>query len=217
MCDNDFEAVVAAAVEQHKLPSFIWTDAAVTELARPVLQRRKAGEGPDHGEAALSQAAREILGLGAQEKKDRSLGRTFMYRVKQAARRTSTTAPAAATTGTAAATAVPAAAASSNGSHMPHGEAYFRDQRERAHIDFNQAMQFVNKVEARFTEGARVHLRLMEILYTAHSKKITGTGTADSNKKLYECVAELLKDQHDLLSDFTHFLPPGVTGRFGPA
>jgi histone deacetylase complex regulatory component SIN3 len=79
-----------------------------------------------------------------------------------------------------------------------------RPPEKKQQIDFNQAIQFVNKIKARFTEDAEVYKRFLEILQT-YSKD--NRNQSFGIKEVYEQVAELFKDQPDLLSEFTHFLP----------
>ena len=79
-----------------------------------------------------------------------------------------------------------------------------RPPEKKQQIDFNQAIQFVNKIKARFTEDAEVYKRFLEILQT-YSKD--NRNQSFGIKEVYEQVAELFKDQPDLLDEFTHFLP----------
>ena len=67
-------------------------------------------------------------------------------------------------------------------------------------IDFNTANEFVDKIKARSTADAGADKRFLEILRTY-----------SDIKEVYAHVAELFKDQPDLLSEFAHFLPARVT------
>lgn len=85
-------------------------------------------------------------------------------------------------------------------------------QPARQAVDFNEAIKFVNKIKARFTQDAEVYKQFLEILqtYSQEQRSIT---------EVYEHVAILFKDHPDLLTEFTHFLPDhgNQTGTQGAA
>ncbi|XP_024015380.1 paired amphipathic helix protein Sin3-like 5 isoform X2 [Eutrema salsugineum] len=71
---------------------------------------------------------------------------------------------------------------------------------EKRPVDFGEAIEFVNKIKARFGNDDRAYKRFLDILnmYRKESKSI-----AD----VYQEVALLFHDHKDLLVEFVHFLP----------
>ncbi|CAI0386549.1 unnamed protein product [Linum tenue] len=67
-------------------------------------------------------------------------------------------------------------------------------------VEFEEAISFVNKIKTRFQGDDHVYKAFLDILnmYRKDNKSIT---------EVYEEVATLFKDHHDLLREFTHFLP----------
>ncbi|CAI0627598.1 unnamed protein product [Linum tenue] len=67
-------------------------------------------------------------------------------------------------------------------------------------VEFEEAISFVNKIKMRFQGDDHVYKAFLDILnmYRKDNKSIT---------EVYEEVATLFKDHHDLLREFTHFLP----------
>ncbi|CAH2066493.1 unnamed protein product, partial [Thlaspi arvense] len=67
-------------------------------------------------------------------------------------------------------------------------------------VEFEEAISFVNKIKTRFQGDDRVYKSFLDILnmYRKENKSITG---------VYQEVAILFRDHHDLLVEFTHFLP----------
>ncbi|MED6106260.1 hypothetical protein PIB30_003219 [Stylosanthes scabra] len=67
-------------------------------------------------------------------------------------------------------------------------------------VEFEEAINFVNKIKTRFQGDDRVYKSFLDILnmYRKESKSIT---------EVYEEVAALFQDHPDLLDEFTHFLP----------
>ncbi|CAN6477714.1 unnamed protein product [Victoria cruziana] len=71
-------------------------------------------------------------------------------------------------------------------------------------VEFEEAINFVNKIKTRFQHDERVYKAFLEILnqYRKESKSIT---------EVYQEVAFLFRDHRDLLEEFTHFLPDTTT------
>ncbi|KAK9707311.1 hypothetical protein RND81_07G188400 [Saponaria officinalis] len=67
-------------------------------------------------------------------------------------------------------------------------------------IEFEEAINFVNKIKLRFQGDDRVYKSFLDILnmYRKENKTIT---------EVYQEVALLFRDHRDLLEQFTHFLP----------
>ncbi|KAJ0241243.1 Paired amphipathic helix protein Sin3-like 4 [Hirschfeldia incana] len=67
-------------------------------------------------------------------------------------------------------------------------------------VEFEEAISFVNKIKTRFQGDDRVYKSFLDILnmYRKENKSIT---------EVYQEVAILFRDHHDLLVEFTHFLP----------
>ncbi|KAE9613428.1 putative transcription regulator Others family [Lupinus albus] len=67
-------------------------------------------------------------------------------------------------------------------------------------VEFEEAIHFVNRIKTRFQGDDRVYKSFLDILnmYRKENKTIT---------EVYQEVAALFQDHHDLLDEFTHFLP----------
>ncbi|KAF1875223.1 hypothetical protein Lal_00007839 [Lupinus albus] len=67
-------------------------------------------------------------------------------------------------------------------------------------VEFEEAINFVNRIKTRFQGDDRVYKSFLDILnmYRKENKTIT---------EVYQEVAALFQDHHDLLDEFTHFLP----------
>ncbi|XP_010255489.1 PREDICTED: paired amphipathic helix protein Sin3-like 4 isoform X2 [Nelumbo nucifera] len=67
-------------------------------------------------------------------------------------------------------------------------------------VEFEEAINFVNKIKTRFQNDDHVYKSFLDILnmYRKENKSIT---------EVYQEVATLFHDHPDLLSEFTHFLP----------
>ncbi|KAJ0256288.1 Histone deacetylase interacting domain-containing protein [Hirschfeldia incana] len=67
-------------------------------------------------------------------------------------------------------------------------------------VEFEEAISFVNKIKTRFQGDDRVYKSFLDVLnmYRKENKSIT---------EVYKEVAILFRDHHDLLVEFTHFLP----------
>jgi len=74
------------------------------------------------------------------------------------------------------------------------------DEDEQKPVEFDQAINYVNKIKTRFANDERVYKAFLEILnmYRKSQKTITN---------VYEEVAMLFKNHSDLLEEFTYFLP----------
>ncbi|CAN1311175.1 Paired amphipathic helix protein Sin3-like 4 [Linum perenne] len=67
-------------------------------------------------------------------------------------------------------------------------------------VEFEEAITFVNKIKTRFEGDDHVYKAFLDILnmYRKENKSI---------REVYQEVAALFKDHHDLLVEFAHFLP----------
>ncbi|CAH8352857.1 unnamed protein product [Eruca vesicaria subsp. sativa] len=67
-------------------------------------------------------------------------------------------------------------------------------------MDFGEAIEFVNKIKARFGSDDRAYKKFLDILnmYRKQSKSISD---------VYQEVTLLFQDHEDLLAEFAHFLP----------
>nr|VDC59808.1 unnamed protein product [Brassica rapa] len=71
---------------------------------------------------------------------------------------------------------------------------------EKKAVDFGEAIEFVNKIKARFGSDDRAYKKFLDILnmYRKESKSISD---------VYQEVTLLFQDHEDLLVEFAHFLP----------
>ncbi|KAG2302536.1 hypothetical protein Bca52824_031187 [Brassica carinata] len=71
---------------------------------------------------------------------------------------------------------------------------------EKKTVDFGEAIEFVNKIKARFGSDDRAYKKFLDILnmYRKESKSISD---------VYQEVTLLFQDHEDLLVEFAHFLP----------
>ncbi|CAH8388149.1 unnamed protein product [Eruca vesicaria subsp. sativa] len=71
---------------------------------------------------------------------------------------------------------------------------------EKKTVDFGEAIEFVNKIKARFGSDDRAYKKFLDILnmYRKQSKSISD---------VYQEVTLLFQDHDDLLAEFAHFLP----------
>ena len=67
-------------------------------------------------------------------------------------------------------------------------------------MEFDQAINYVNKIKKRFAGDERVYKAFLEIL-NQYRKGQQSIG------QVYERVSILFQDQSDLLEEFTYFLP----------
>ncbi|XP_010683342.2 paired amphipathic helix protein Sin3-like 3 isoform X2 [Beta vulgaris subsp. vulgaris] len=80
-------------------------------------------------------------------------------------------------------------------------------------VEFEEAINFVNKIKLRFQGDDRVYKSFLDILnmYRKENKTIS---------EVYQEVAALFRDHRDLLDEFTHFLPDtsaATPGQNGPS
>ncbi|KAI1292628.1 Paired amphipathic helix protein Sin3a [Halotydeus destructor] len=85
-------------------------------------------------------------------------------------------------------------------------------------VEFNHAINYVNKIKLRFQGQPEVYKQFLEILhaYQKEQKNIK-EGKQPENKSLsesevYQQVAKLFKNQEDLLQEFGQFLPDANSG-----
>ncbi|XP_068642202.1 paired amphipathic helix protein Sin3-like 4 isoform X2 [Aristolochia californica] len=74
------------------------------------------------------------------------------------------------------------------------------DPPQKKPVEFEEAINFVNKIKTRFQNDEQVYKSFLDILnmYRKEHKSIT---------EVYQEVAMLFQEHHDLLAEFTHFLP----------
>ncbi|MEE6508882.1 hypothetical protein FKM82_023328, partial [Ascaphus truei] len=91
-------------------------------------------------------------------------------------------------------------------------------------VEFNHAINYVNKIKNRFQGQPDIYKAFLEILHTyqkeqRNAKEAGGNYTpALTEQEVYAQVARLFKNQEDLLSEFGQFLPDAnssvVSGHF---
>ncbi|XP_065145319.1 paired amphipathic helix protein Sin3a [Paramisgurnus dabryanus] len=80
-------------------------------------------------------------------------------------------------------------------------------------VEFNHAINYVNKIKNRFQGQPEVYKSFLEILHTyqkeqRNAKEAGGNYTPSlTEQEVYAQVAQLFKNQEDLLSEFGQFLP----------
>ncbi|XP_026123713.1 paired amphipathic helix protein Sin3a isoform X1 [Carassius auratus] len=80
-------------------------------------------------------------------------------------------------------------------------------------VEFNHAINYVNKIKNRFQNQPEVYKSFLEILHTyqkeqRNAKEAGGNYTPTlTEQQVYAQVAQLFKSQEDLLSEFGQFLP----------
>lgn len=77
---------------------------------------------------------------------------------------------------------------------------FLQPQPNKAPVEFDQAITYVNKIKQRFANDERVYKAFLEILnlYRKGQKTIAN---------VYEEVAVIFRNHNDLLAEFTYFLP----------
>ncbi|XP_037110600.1 SIN3 transcription regulator family member Aa [Syngnathus acus] len=98
--------------------------------------------------------------------------------------------------------------------HPPHGgmPAGLPAQNNQP-VEFNHAINYVNKIKNRFQGQPNIYKAFLEILHTyqkeqRNAKEAGGNYTpALTEQEVYAQVARLFKNQEDLLSEFGQFLP----------
>uniref|UniRef100_A0A915BD67 Paired amphipathic helix protein Sin3b n=1 Tax=Parascaris univalens TaxID=6257 RepID=A0A915BD67_PARUN len=82
---------------------------------------------------------------------------------------------------------------------------------EQSPIEFNQAINYVNKIKARFQNRPDVYRQFLEILhcYQQEQKGTRAQGESHSltESQVYSSVAVLFESEPDLLREFSQFLP----------
>ena len=86
--------------------------------------------------------------------------------------------------------------------HQPPLPAGELAQPRRAPIEFDQAINYVNKIKQRFAQEPAIYRAFLEILHTYQKEQ-------KSIKDVYEEVSRLFRDHLDLLAEFSQFLPEG--------
>jgi histone deacetylase complex regulatory component SIN3 len=71
---------------------------------------------------------------------------------------------------------------------------------EKPHVEFNHAINYVNKIKHRFTNQPDTYKTFLEILHTYQKEQKTIT-------EVYQQVASLFRAHSDLLEEFSQFLP----------
>ncbi|XP_035251360.1 SIN3 transcription regulator family member Aa isoform X1 [Anguilla anguilla] len=89
-------------------------------------------------------------------------------------------------------------------------------------VEFNHAINYVNKIKNRFQGQPDIYKAFLEILHTyqkeqRNAKEAGGNYTpALTEQEVYAQVARLFKNQEDLLSEFGQFLPDANSSACGP-
>lgn len=81
-------------------------------------------------------------------------------------------------------------------------------RRQGAPVEFNHAIDYVNKIKTRFANQPDIYKSFLEILQTYQRDQLRIA-------EVYGQVMELFKDAPDLLADFDQFLPESPHGRTG--
>uniref|UniRef100_A0A8C1D007 Paired amphipathic helix protein Sin3a n=1 Tax=Cyprinus carpio carpio TaxID=630221 RepID=A0A8C1D007_CYPCA len=88
-------------------------------------------------------------------------------------------------------------------------------------VEFNHAINYVNKIKNRFQGQPEVYKSFLEILHTyqkeqRNAKEAGGNYTPTlTEQQVYAQVAQLFKNQEDLLSEFGQFLPDANSSLVG--
>uniref|UniRef100_A0A672PUS4 Paired amphipathic helix protein Sin3a n=1 Tax=Sinocyclocheilus grahami TaxID=75366 RepID=A0A672PUS4_SINGR len=89
-------------------------------------------------------------------------------------------------------------------------------------VEFNHAISYVNKIKNRFQGQPNIYKSFLEILHKyqkeqRNAKEAGGSYTpALTEQEVYAEVAQLFKNQEDLLSEFGQFLPDANSSPFMP-
>uniref|UniRef100_A0A8C9T309 Paired amphipathic helix protein Sin3a n=1 Tax=Scleropages formosus TaxID=113540 RepID=A0A8C9T309_SCLFO len=95
----------------------------------------------------------------------------------------------------------------------PHGISVQNIPQNNQPVEFNHAINYVNKIKNRFQGQPDIYKAFLEILHTyqkeqRNAKEAGGNYTpALTEQEVYAQVARLFKNQEDLLSEFGQFLP----------
>ena len=103
----------------------------------------------------------------------------------------------------------PIAAVSSHGTTNGSAAAGPNEQK----VEFNHAINYVNKIKSRFQDQPDVYKQFLEILHTYQKEqKSTKENTSLTESAVYQQVAKLFQNQTDLLQEFGQFLPDANGG-----
>lgn len=84
-------------------------------------------------------------------------------------------------------------------------------------VEFNHAINYVNKIKNRFQGQPEKYKRFLEILHTyqkeqkTHKDNVPATEKTLTEDEVYQQVAKLFENQDDLLQEFGQFLPDAKT------
>uniref|UniRef100_A0A674K8R1 SIN3 transcription regulator family member A n=1 Tax=Terrapene triunguis TaxID=2587831 RepID=A0A674K8R1_9SAUR len=96
---------------------------------------------------------------------------------------------------------------------QPQPQPQPQHQSQPSPVEFNHAINYVNKIKNRFQGQPDIYKAFLEILHTyqkeqRNAKEAGGNYTpALTEQEVYAQVARLFKNQEDLLSEFGQFLP----------
>ncbi|GIY36696.1 hypothetical protein CEXT_216131 [Caerostris extrusa] len=83
-------------------------------------------------------------------------------------------------------------------------------QQQQQPVEFNHAINYVNKIKNRFQGQPEIYKQFLEILHTYQKEQRTLKDTGQkplTEAEVYEKVAKLFQHQEDLLQEFGQFLP----------
>ncbi|KAH1014584.1 paired amphipathic helix protein Sin3b [Dendroctonus ponderosae] len=85
-------------------------------------------------------------------------------------------------------------------------------------VEFNHAINYVNKIKNRFQDEPEKYKRFLEILHTYQREQrvmkeanVTPPGKPLTEQEVYSQVAKLFENQSDLLTEFGQFLPDATS------
>lgn len=104
---------------------------------------------------------------------------------------------------------------------LPHGETIPHSTQSQP-VEFNHAINYVNKIKNRFQGQPDKYKRFLEILHTYQKEQRnlkegstlsgnTGAGKHLTEAEVYSQVAKLFENQEDLLAEFGQFLPDATS------
>ncbi|MFH4982381.1 hypothetical protein AB6A40_009090 [Gnathostoma spinigerum] len=98
-----------------------------------------------------------------------------------------------------------------NASSLSSSHSLHHTPPEQSSAEINQAINYVNKIKARFHDRPDVYKQFLEILHSYQQEQQSGHHQGDSNmiteKQVYSSVAALFESEPDLLREFSQFLP----------
>ena len=83
---------------------------------------------------------------------------------------------------------------------MPAAPAAIAQEAKKQPVEFNHAINYVNRIKTRFQDQPDTYKSFLEILHT-YQKEQKGI------REVYAQVAKLFHDHTDLLEEFSQFLP----------